>query len=442
MPWQVYKPRNPKKPKKTTFGWSKGRWVNPTHPAGWQQIYGTRGITSTPDGGRSVVSGGSASAVPNATDASSSPGYDPYPGFYDPYTQMLSQLAGLKDQSLSQLRSNLTGRESAINKLYADQVPLVEKNYTTAENAAAATNDAVHNALQDESGTAKSDLLSKLAVVNGPQGANDKAVKDVTSYYSGLGNANYAMDAGDVQRLIGRLAEEKDYLSKQPGIIASQLESAYQQDVTDVLKQYMSQSMDIQGQEGQAKSDYAMSKFGYEQGQKDKITAAKTNAEQLYWDNYWKKRDLEERRWEVAKASGDKKAQLQAQASMKALDNQAKLDVANIRAGATISAASIRADATVTAASTRAGTPKPPTAAQLEKAKQSALRTVMRPDGLVRYIVKYGEKTVLNKINSSIRASGINPNSPQGKAIRAYVYSQISGQRVFGGGTYVKPKTP
>jgi len=373
-----------------------------------------------------------------------------YPAFVDPSQSLLAQLAANRQSDMALLQSTLKGRESAIADLYSKAGAPLEANYNQAIKESSAVNDAVANQLKAAGTSGVADLNSKLSLINAPGAAVAGANSDVSNYYSGLGGANYAMDAGDVQRLIGRKAEELTNLQKQPGIINQQLESQYAQELTDLMRQYRDQEFGLQQSSIGSKAEYDMQKFQYEAGKK-------SDAEQLYWDNYWKQRDEAEQRWEVQQSLGQKKAAAATQAAIKKLDDQAKVDVANIRAGATVASAETRAGATVTAAQIAAnakGKPGQVTNAQINSAKKSALAAVMRPDGQLRWNVRYGDTVVIAKINAAIKAQGINPNSPQGKAIRSYVLSTISGRTIINlvkkngkwvpakgaGKTYVAPK--
>lgn len=440
-PWSLYKPPKPKK--KPSDGWrlisaSRGTGRAPGFGGGGAAQFVANMINRT---------GGYGNSSSSSDSSSSGTGFDPYPAYNDPYGSMLSQLAALRDSQIAQLRGDLTGREAAIKKLYADQVPLVEGNYNQAIKESAATQDAVHNVLTAEGGNAKADLLSKLSSLGAPQGATDAASNSVGSYYSGLAGANYAMDAGDVQRLIGRLSEEKTYLAKQPGIIAADLESQYQAAVADVLNQYAQQQMDISQQQASALNDYNQSKFQYEQDAKQQQIDNQKAVEAAYWDNYWKKQDLLERKYEIAVASKDKRAQLQAQKDMKNMAAQAQVDVANIRAGASVSSAQTRANATVTAASiranaTRAGsasgkdTWQTPGSAKRGRVITAVKNAILRPDGRMRtwnidtripsQRARYNS-TVIAHVNAALRAQGVDPNSPAGRQLRNQILSEVSG---------------
>jgi len=446
MPWGVYKQKKkpyvvggfsvvskPKKPKKYSVG-------------GFTQVSGSKGVgkLSGGVGAPSVVNrllGNSAAAGGVGADTSQ---YDPYPSYNDPFSGMLANLARQEALAEGQLKGNLVGREAAIKKLYADQVPLVDANYNQAIKESAAVNDAVANQLHSQGDATNADLLSRLAGINAPQGATDQAAQQVKDYYGGLSNANYAMDAGDVQRLIGALSEAQNYLAKQPGVIAQQLESEYAQAIAQLKSDYMSQSTDLQGQQASGLNDYNLQKFGYEQDQKSKQADAKAkiaqDAEDRYWDNYWKQRDYQQKRYELAVATNNKKMQLAAQAEMKRLDRQKDVDLAKIRSNTqiatnanTVNQSNINNQRTTqtsaanNAANNAAKGKKVVTGATVVKAKQASLNAVFNGTFVRDGIVNDGN--VQAKVNNQLRAYGIDPYSTQGTAIRKWVFSQLNGKK-------------
>jgi len=419
------------------------RTILPRSLYGRSAPYGTGGVTH-PLGINSGVRGSLAGISSGSSSSSSG-----YPAFADSYSELLNMLASRRQSDLGMLKGNLTGREEAIRQLYAGQNPLIEANYGKAIKESAAVNDAVLNQLKGEGSAAKADLLSRLSLINAPGAATDKATGDLSQYYSGLGGANYAMDQGDVQRLIGRQAEEKEYAQKQPAIVAQELEAQYAQDVADLLAAYSEQEFGIRQDQASARNEYTMNKFEYETGQKqqeqERLDKVKEDAVNRYWENYWKRQELLQRRWEIAVASRDKKAANKIKVQMEREKAQAQQTVAGIRSATTIEAANIAAGARVESANIAAsaktqGGAKAPNSAALERARKNALAAVLRPDGLVRYLVKYGDTVVMKKINAAIRAAGIDPTSNAGKNIFNYVMSTISGREIVGGnGTYVRP---
>lgn len=364
-----------------------------------------------------------------------------YP-YNDYYAGLLTKLASMRDLALGNLSTDLTNRTQNVNSLVNASRDPLNQNYSRATQEAAAVNDAVSNRLNAQGGTAVGDLRSQLANLNQDPTA---ATQNLSNYYSGSSGANYAMDSGDVQRLIGRRAEENTLLDKTPGLMAGQMQTDYANNQGGIIKNYLDQAFNVAGQGADAEAQYQKDKFSFIQDQKQNALAATKAEETVYWDNYWKKQDLNFRKWQTQIASGDRKA---ANATRKEIENQrvqSAQDIANIRAGATQAAAETRAGATVTAANIRAKTAAETAAAAKATAKskagsninkqrayKAALDAVVNPKTgvLANGINPAGfnsDWTITRIINGVLKSYGISPQSPQGKSVVSAVHAQAAG---------------
>jgi hypothetical protein len=433
MPWGVYQPGRKKKPY-SLFGYSQVGAKPASRGTGLSANRGVRGFAGsgiTPDtlrhGGVVSGTGSGTTTTPGSTDPS-------YPGFNDFYGDLLSQLASMRDSSLAQLKANMEGRYGADKQLIDASYDPLRQNYNTAIAESQSVNDSVANRLAQQGGSATDALTAKLNQLSAPGAVTAQSADALKGYYGGLSNANYAMDSGDTQRLIGRLSEEEQVLNKMPLQVRQELEAQYGSDAAQVLSDYMQQSFGLKQSQGEARSQYEQDRFNFQQEQKDKAAAKAASDEQLYWDNYYKDQDLRFKRWQTQIASGDKRAADKTRKEIADAKNQSAIDVANIRAGATVTAANTRASATVTAANTRAGAKGSGTNVNQDRAYKAALNAIIDPKtGLIRRGVNpYGynaELTMQGSINDTLRGLGIDPFSPKGTAIRRSVMRQANNRK-------------
>lgn len=391
------------------------------------------------------------SSVVVQTPAVNSPAPPADSGFYpyhDYYSGLLSQLGSMRDAALAGLKSALAARTANVGDIVnAARTPLTG-DYNNAINSAAAVNDAVANRLAAQGTGATEDLRSKLAALNQDPTA---AVTDLAKYYQGLGGANYAMDSGDVQRLIGNKAEALALLDKQPGIIGQQMSQDYSKGVSGILGDYIDKAFGLSQSGIQDRQAYDKAAFDYKTQQAATATDQKNTDIQTYWDNYWKRQDILFRKWQTQIASGDKAAANETKKQLEASKRQAAIDVANIRAGATVTSAQTRAAATKSAAATRAAATKAGkgTAASninRQRAYTAALNSVIDPKtGVIRAGVNptgyNADWTMTRIVHSVLKTYGINPATPQGRSILASVMSQANGRSFSSASRYGLDKT-
>jgi hypothetical protein len=363
-----------------------------------------------------------------------------YPAYQDYYSGLLTKLAHMRDLSLAGLQADLQRRTANVQSIVDQSRGPLNQSYSTAIQEAAAVNDAVANRLGSQGTSAVNDLRSQLASLGQDPTA---ATQNLSKYYSGVGGANYAMDAGDIQRLIGRQAEENTLLNKQPLIASTAMNADYANNEGQIIQDYLQNALDLGGKSVEARSAYDAGKFNYQTDQAKIATDTSQKAQDTYWNNYWNKQNILFKRWQTQIASGDKKAANATKKQIDAAQRQSAIDIANIRAGATTSAAETRAAATKAAAATRAaattkvaGIRAKKTAAtsniNKSRAYQAALKAVIDPktNHIVRGVNPTGynsDWTMTRIVHTTLKSFGINPQTPQGKAITNSVLAQASG---------------
>lgn len=433
--------------------------------SGTSGMFGSQGFFKVnPIHPHSVISPGGSGSTP--------PPNDPNGGFYpynDYYGSLLTKLASMRDLALSGIKTDLEGRTKAVQGIVdASRAPL-NSNYSTAIQEAAAVNDAVANRLGTQGTGGTEDLRSKLASLGQDPNA---ATADLSKYYSGLGGANYAMDSGDVQRLIGRQAEENTLLNKQPLLVGQQLNQDYSKEQGDIINEFLGKSFDLSQAGAEDRANYDKAKFDFQQTQASNALDQSNKAESLYWDNYWKKQDMLFRKWQTNIASHDKAGADETRKQIAAAQRQAQIDIANIRA----KTASYKADqpkpmknaninghaATYdpnTGTYYYSGTQNPvpqsvldtwskkaagkgsknaPSNVNRSRAYTASLNAVIDPKtGILRSGINpsgyNADWTMTRIINQTLKGFGINPDTPQGRSIKASVMSQASGRRFSGG---------
>lgn len=393
---------------------------------------------------------------------------NPYPDFYpykDYYGDILTQLASLRDAQLAGLKSDLEGRNNAVQGIVDAQRAPLNSNYSTAIQEAAAVNDAVANRLNAQGGAATTDLKSQLAALGQDPNA---ATADLSKYYSGLGGANYAMDSGDVQRLIGRQAEENTLLNKQPDILRGQNLQAYTKDASDILTQDMQSELGIKQSQAQDRQAYDQAKFQYDSGvAKSKQDQINQNI-QAYNDNYWKNQDLLFKKWQTQIATGDKKAADATRKQIAQMQIKAQTDIANIKANTSTTNAyklknvNINGHAATFDPSTgtyhytnggvipqsvldtwakkagkgSGGSSGGGSASNVSRGRvyNAALNAVVDPKtGLIRSGVNptgyNADWTMTRIVNNILKSYGVNPQTAQGRSIISAVLAQANGRK-------------
>ena len=401
--------------------------------------------------------------MPPATTptAPSAPQYPDFYNYTDPYGSLLTDLAAARDKALAGLKADLEGRTTAVQGIVNSERSPLNANYAQAIQEAAAVNDAVANRLGVQSTEGQKSLMDRLALIGADPNA---ATADLSKYYSGLGGANYAMDSGDVQRLIGRKAEENTLLDKQPLLVRQQLEQGYAKDIADLLDSYSGQELSLKTNQAQDKAAYDKAKFDYSVQQANTAADTKAAKEKTYWDNYWNKQNLLFRKWQTNIASGDKKAADATRKQIAELQRQSQIDIANIRADASASKTNtpkpfknqvINGHAATFDPNTGTyyypGTQNPIPQNVLDKwsktgsggtgsnisrqrVYQQALSAVIDPKTklIVSGVNPAGynaDWTMTRIIHGVLKTYGINPNTAQGRSITAAVMSQASGHR-------------
>jgi hypothetical protein len=406
-------------------------------------------VAKKPIPGLPTHTGSTLPVAPPTTDA----GFYP---FNDYYGNLLAKLASIKSSIDSGLNTGIETRSKNVQGIVdASRNPL-NASYSTAIQEAAAVNDAVANRLNSQGGTATEDLRSKLASLGQDPTA---ATADLSKYYAGTSGANYATDSGDVQRLIGRKAEENALLDKTPAIMRAQMEGDLATNQASVNNEYLQQAFGLAGQSADARSAYDQAKFSFDQAKLQTAQDTETASEKLYWDNYWAKQDNLLKRWQTNIASGDKKAANATKKQIEAAQRQSAKDIATIRANASTTAASTRADATTASAATRAQATKDAAAIRAaatkaasdkaaaakkgassninqQRALQAAINAVIitnpktKASVISRNINPAGynaDWTMTRAINDVLKSYGINPATAQGRNMLSAVLTRANG---------------
>lgn len=374
------------------------------------------------------------------------PAGDPNGGFYpfnDYYGNLLTQLASMRDLAMSGLSSDAATRiKNSQAAIDASRGPL-NQNYSRAEQEAAAVNDAVANRLHDQGTNATTDLRSQLAALGQDPTAATAALGNT---YSGTVGANYALDSGDVQRLIGRQAEENTLLNKQGPLQAAQINSDLAQSQGGIISDYLDKAFQLKGQSADAHTAYDQAKQQFDTTQSGIAADRADKAEQLYWDNYWQKQSILFKKWQTQIASQDKKGAQQTQKEIANLKASSAADVANIRANASaytadtsanakVTAAGISAEARKAAATTAANKKKAASSnVSKQRAYQAALKAIIDPktNTLVSAVNPTGynsDWTITRIVNNTLKSFGISPQSPQGRSVVASILAQASGHK-------------
>ena len=411
------------------------------------------GPMSGPAVGGSSTGGGSTGSGNYPTDG---PSFPSVPGMQD-FGSLLSALAGRRAAAEGQARAGIAQMIANIRKAYADTLPALKNNYGTAIQESQAVNDAVANRLAAQGAGANQQLAAKLAQI----GANPtgELTQQTLDYYKGLGGANYAMDEGDVQRLVGRLSEEQAAIPKMQIQAEQQAQAQLAQMLMDIADKYDQQQMDLQGQQSDAQSAHDQAvyedqwrRMQWLQDQQDKAEAARqqeldriaaqreaamatANANrQKQLDRQFKAQQAKAQRdYELALAKAKYEASAKSQEDKQAFDaEQARIDR---EFKASQNALDRNAKGGKGGKSGSGGssgdTVDTPGSAKRARAYKAAWNAIVRPDGQVRYTARYGDQAVNNAINAALRANGVNPNSPAGRQIRSGIKQQIRGRRVF-----------
>lgn len=103
--------------------------------------------------------------------------------------------------------------------------------------------EAIAKNLRGEGAQAGSELAAKLAAINAPDAA--ASTQDLAQTYQGAGGAEYAKGMSSVQSLVGRAAEAKAWLEKQPGLARQQTAQDLMEALTEIAKGYREEREDI-----------------------------------------------------------------------------------------------------------------------------------------------------------------------------------------------------
>ena len=305
------------------------------------------------------------------------------------------------------------------------------------------------NRLQAEGTAAGGDLLAKLAAINAPGAATQAVSGDVAKYYAGAGGANYAKDAGDIERLLTRKSEELTLNAKQPAIIRQQLESQFGSDVADLMMQYMQDQQDIQSQGADFANTKAM--WQYEQKQQhESDVAAQAQKEQdrldaLYTANEDRKSKERMLKWSLYSKAQQTKASLSWKAQDAADKRQHDIDMANLQFeidgnDERRKAAIARAEGDYKQAHGQGtgGSKASGSNVNTQRISTAARDSIIDPEtGKIRAGISNSgynsELSMQRTINDVLWTYNIDPNSKQGTAIRKSVMGQAGG-RTFNSG--------
>lgn len=380
-------------------------------------------------------------------------------GSVDPF---LASLARDRDAQLGRIRGNFQGFTSELQGALAALIPGFGQIYDRAEASAAATNKAVADRLGVSGEQAQADLGAKTAQINAP----GTAPQDLGQLYKGAAGAGFAYGAADVERLNEEGAAAELFASKMPFItglegarVAGQLMSGVEEDYrtqnTNYLKEKMQQDREdkryreeVEREERQRLEDrqfeQAQARAAQRQREKEFMltlmadaTEAQRKAAEKRLEREWDKEDAQIKRQhdiEMANLRADNsytnaaagRAESRAQADKAREDQQAFQAGENAKARA--------------AAKAKQNDPnKPVSVAQwmVEDARRSVLRTTNKNQRkfsedilpMLRSSPGQSDGIINGAINASLRASGINPNSQQGKNIRRRILKAAHGTK-------------
>jgi len=383
----------------------------------------------------SFVAGGADPALGTRAD-------NGFPAYRDRVPDLLSALAASRDREIGSLRSQLEGRSAAIAQLYAGAGAPLEANYNKAIQESSAVNEAVANRLHQEGEAGVQSLTAKLAQIGA---SNTPISSDIQQVYRGAEGANYAMDAGDIQRLISRLAEEKTRIAEEPANVRRQLESEFNQTVAEIMQDYLAQEADIRSSGIDSEEEYRMAKFQFDQEQKaaQEERLQQLEDQRLEW---FKARQEErmaqralaskaeqralERRWEIEDKNAERQFQLQRDAI------QHGYDVADAKLDAQLNPPK--------SSQPKASKPGPRGAnsqATRSQALTAAKQAVFDSKGRLRqkiYTSRDVDGNIQSIVNAVLQANGISPWSKEGTSIRKAIFALANNQKVPGG-TYKQP---
>jgi hypothetical protein len=374
---------------------------------------------------------------------------------------LLSALAARQAAEEQAARARVGQVMESLKPIYAQTGQELDKNYGTAISAQSAVNDAVANRLGIEGGDAASKLAGRLDLIGAGQ-SNPELVQQLKDAYTGGSAANYAMDVGDVNRLITRLSEEHQVLSKRPEADRMELEAQAASDIQDIQDKFEAQRADIEAkaeqysyEDKQAIYEDNQKRAEYIQGVKDKIqeradaaAAKRTQEEEFYATlNDRNKQKALDRKWKREDAAAKYQNQIDLANARYAASRQTAADRQAWEADKM--AAQHTLDLETKAAPTYADThpnakPKntpaakdPYSPANRARATKMAQAAIMNPKGLIKYPAQKNNPGNIDlwmqrQINAQLLAAGIDPNSAAGKSIRRAVMASADGHAVNG----------
>jgi hypothetical protein len=356
-------------------------------------------------------------------------------GIYEP---LLADIARRYAEQRSAAMQRQRATAAATQQAYTAAREPLANVYNSAIGQATTLENAVSNRLKGQGESRTADFAAKLAQMGAPETG---AAQELATTYQGADAAGFASGMSDVGRLVSRGAEARGWLEKQPGLAAQQSQA----ELAQALQELMSDENDEVGGITANIPGQVQELFDRMYGQAD------DRAKGQYEDKWTKIKYLDDQRKQaqedkiIAREMGNKAAEAAADRELKRIDQEIKMRGQDI----TVRGQNVTArgqdltDTRVRDLAPKPGAPKPPkppTVPQRRVAINSIYNTFLKPnqtgqlkDKFFYANPKHLQSKLVTSINSELKGQGINPNSPEGKAIRQAVLTRLSGRKVAGG---------